>query len=78
MKERYTDAENYFVKQYYSNKVDEFDAKRLYDLQAIFVDITHKIINIIPEESAHRTCAMRKLLEAKMTLSVAITHSEKY
>lgn len=41
---------------------------------AKYADIASRIISVIPE-SAHRTAALRLLLESKMTLIHGITHS---
>lgn len=48
-------------------------AKMIREVNAVFQLAAEDFINLVPS-SAHRTAALRKLLEAKMTLIHGITH----
>lgn len=46
---------------------------RITRLELAFVNMGHEMIDLVPD-SAHRTSAFRKLIEAKFTCVQAITH----
>lgn len=55
-------------------KLSPSQQQRMLNIQKRFEDITEEIFENVPD-CADRTSGMRKLLDAKMTLVHAITHS---
>lgn len=54
-------------------KLEPVATNKLLKIETAFKDLATDIIDLVPE-CAHRTAALRKLLEAKMTCSQAISH----
>ncbi len=57
-------------------KLDEVQRMALLKTENAFKDLATDLIDFLPE-CADRTAALRKLLEAKMTCTQAITHAVK-
>ncbi len=56
-------------------KLGEAKKVNLMHFENAFIDIANDIVTRLPE-TADRTSALRKLLDAKMTLTQAITHGK--
>lgn len=54
-------------------KLDVVTEQKLLKMQTLFKEAAAEILDLVPE-SADRTAALRKLLEAKMTCVQALTH----
>ncbi len=59
--------------EFESQKVDQVQAAKMLKVTMAYKDLATSVMDLVPD-SAHRTAALRSLLESKWTAIQAITH----